>query len=77
MNNNFNPMQMVQNLQRSANPQQIALQMAQRNPAIQRAMQMINGRSPEQILGLAQQMAQQYGQNLNQLAQQLSVRLPK
>lgn len=77
MNNSFNVMQLVQNLQHSANPQQMMMQYARQNPAIQRAMQIINGKSPEQIYGIAQQMAQQYGQNLNQLAQQLGVRLPK
>lgn len=74
---NNNPMQMFQALQHSANPQQMVLQMAQRNPSIQRAMKMINGRTPEQIYDMAQQMANQYGQNLQQLAQQLNVRLPR
>ena len=75
MNNSFNPMQMVQQLRQSGNPQQMILQMAQQNPAIRNAMQMINGRTPQQVLGMAQQMAAQSGQNLEQLAQQLGVRL--
>lgn len=77
MNNGMNPMQLAQQLRQAANPQQMLIQVAQNNPSIRRAMQMINGRSPDQILGMAQQMAQQYGQNINQLAQQLGVKLPR
>ena len=71
-----NPMQMIQQLQRSTNPQQMLMQMAQRNPSIQRAMQIANGRTPQQLLDMANHMAQQSGQNLAQLAQQIGVRLP-
>lgn len=72
-----NPMLMIQQLQRSANPQQMLMQMAQHNPAIQRALQIANGRTPQQLLAMANQMAQQSGQNLAQVAQQIGVRLPK
>lgn len=71
-----NPMQMIQQLQRSANPQQMLMQMAQQNPSIQRAMQIANGRTPQQLLDMANHMAQRSGQNLAQLAQQIGVRLP-
>lgn len=75
MNNQSNPMQWVQQLQQSANPHQMVLQMAQQNPSIQRALQIINGRTPQQVLGMAQQMASQSKQNLEQVARQLNVRL--
>lgn len=71
-----NPMQMIQQLQHSANPQQMLMQMAQQNPSIQRAMQIANGRTPQQLLDMANHMAQRSGQNLAQLAQQIGVRLP-
>lgn len=77
MNNGMNPMQLAQQLRQAANPQQILIQVAQNNPSIRRAMQMINGRSPDQILDMARQLAQQHGQNINQLAQQLGVKLPR
>jgi hypothetical protein len=64
-------------LNQGINPQQIAMRLAQGNPAFGRAMQMINGKTPDQIYGMAQQMAQQRGVNLVQVAQQLGVRLPK
>lgn len=70
-------MQVVQQLQQSADPRRMLMQMAQSNPSIRRAMQLINGRTPDQIYGMTQQMAQQYGQNLGQMAQQLGVRLPR
>ena len=64
-------------LNQGINPQQIAMQLAQRNPSYRRAMQMINGKTPDQIYDMAQQMAQQQGVNLQHFAQQLGVNLPK
>lgn len=64
-------------LNQGINPQQIAMRLAQSNPAFGRAMQMINGKTPDQIYGMAQQMAQQRGVDLVQIAQQLGIRLPK
>lgn len=64
-------------LNQGINPQQIAMQLAQNNPAFARAMQMVNGKTPDQIYDVAQQMAQQRGVNLAQFAQQLGVKLPK
>lgn len=64
-------------LNQGINPQQIAMQLAQRNPSYRRAMQMINGKTPDQIYDMAQQMAQQQGVDLQQFAQQLGVNLPK
>ena len=61
-----NPMQMIRQLQQSANPQQMLMQMARQNPSIQRVMQIANGRTPQQLLDMA-----------NQMAQQIGVRLPK
>lgn len=73
----FNPIQILQMVQRGGNPQQIIMQAAQQNPAIRQAMQMINGKSPQQIRDLAYQIAAQRGVNLEQFAQQLGIRLPK
>ena len=64
-------------LNQGINPQQIAMRLAQGDPAFGRAMQMINGKTPDQIYGMAQQMAQQRRVNLQQFAQQLGVTLPK
>lgn len=78
MNNGLmNPMQLAMALRQGGNRQQIISQYARQNPSFNRTMQSINGRTPEQILDMAQQKAQQLGVDLNQLAQQLGVQLPK
>lgn len=64
-------------VRRGMNPNQIAMRLAQRNPAVQQAMQAMNGRTPAQIRDMAQQMAAQRGVDLNQLAQKMGMQLPK
>lgn len=73
----MNPLQLIQMLKGGGNPHQLIMQAAQHNPALRQAMQMVNGRTPEQIRDLAYQLAQQRGIDLNQLAQTLGVKLPK
>ena len=72
-----NVQQIFQAVQNGANPNVIAMQIAQKNPVFRNALNMANGRTPEQIIGMAQQMAQQRGVDLNQVAQQLGMQLPK
>ena len=72
-----NVQQIFQALQGGANPNVIAMQLAQKNPVFRNALNMANGRTPEQIIGMAQQMAQRRGVDLNQVAQQLGMQLPK
>lgn len=64
-------------VRRGMNPNQIAMRLAQRNPAVQQAMRFMNGKSPQQIQREAQQMAAQRGVDLNQLAQKMGMQLPK
>lgn len=73
----MNPMQLIQMLQNGGNPNQLIAMAAQRNPALRQAMQMVNGRTPEQVRDMAYDLAKQRGVDLNQLAQQLGIRLPK
>lgn len=73
----MNPMQIIQAVQNGANPNQLIAQLAQNNPAIRQAMQMINGKTPDQIRDMAQQRAKQMGVDLNQMAQQWGFKLPK
>lgn len=73
-----NPMaQIMAAIQRGINPNQIAMQLAQQNPAVRQAMQFMNGKTPQQIQREAQQMAAQQGLNLNQIARSLGIQLPK
>ena len=73
----MNPMQLIQMLQNGGNPNQLIAMAAQRNPALRQAMQMVNGRTPEQVRDMAYDLAKQRGVDLNRLAQQLGIRLPK
>ena len=63
-------------LNQGANPQQLAMQLVQSNPVYRRAMQMVNGKTPDQIYDMAQQMAQKQGINLQDFAQQMGITLP-
>ena len=71
----MNPLQAIQALQKGANPNQLMMQLTQNNPAVRQAMQMVNGKTPDQIRDMAQQMARQRGVDLNQLMQALGIRL--
>lgn len=73
----MNPMQIIQMVQRGANPNQLINQLAQTNPAIRQAMQLMNGKTPNQIRDMVYQTAQQRGVDLNQLARQWGVKLPE
>ena len=75
--NPMNPMQIIQAVQRGANPNQLMMQLAQSNPAIRMAMQMVNGKTPDQIRNMVQQRAQQVGVDLNQFEKQWGIKLPK
>ena len=73
-----NPMNQIMNaIQRGVNPNQIAMQLAQQNPAVRQAMQMVNGKTPEQVRDMAFQMAKERGVDLNQVARTLGIQLPK
>ena len=73
----INPMQAIQMLRSGANPNQLMMQIAQNNPAVQQAMRAVNGKTPVQIRDMAYQIAQQRGIDLNQLARQLGIGLPR
>ncbi|MBP3651979.1 MAG: hypothetical protein J6J78_02775 [Clostridia bacterium] len=71
------PLQLIQMIQRGGNPQQLVMQAAQNNPILRQAMQAVNGRTPEQVRDMAYQMARQQGVDLDRLAKQLGIKLPK
>ena len=57
----MNPMQLVQMLQGSGNPMQMLMGMAQNNPALGQALQMVNGKTPAEMERMAYDMAKQRG----------------
>lgn len=73
----MNPMQIIQAVQRGANPNQIVNQLVQSNPAMRQAAQLMSGKTPDQIRDMVQQRAQQMGVDLNQFEKQWGIRLPK
>lgn len=73
----MNPAQLIQMIQRGANPNQIVGQLIQQHPVVRQAAQFMNGKTPQQIQRQVQQMAAQRGVDLNQLARNLGIQLPK
>lgn len=70
------PMKMIMDrFMNGMNPEAILDQMG--GPQARQAKQIIHGKSPAQLRGIAMNMAQQRGVNLGELAQQLGVRLPE
>lgn len=74
----FNPMQILQMLQSSNNPMALIQNMFGDNPLFQRAMQMGQGKSTEQLQQVVKNLAQQRGmdnQQLNQFLSQFGLRI--
>lgn len=59
-----------------ANPMTVMQNVAANNPAMQQFMRMINGKSPEQLKQMAENMAKERGVSLNDVARQLGITLP-
>lgn len=73
---NFNIGQIMQMAQRGVDPQKLAQQLMQQNPAVQQAAQMMRGKSPEQIKQMAYNRAAQMGVDLNKMAKDMGIKLP-
>ena len=69
-------MQIIRLYKSGGNPMQMLSQMAQSNPQMGQAMQMLNGKSSQQIQSMVQNMAQEQGIDLNALARQYGLQLP-
>lgn len=74
----MNPiMQIVQAIRNAQNPGQMLMRMSRQNPGLHQVMQMVNGKTPQEMRSMVQQAAQQRGVNLEQLAQSIGIRLPE
>ena len=71
------PAQAIQILRTGGNPNLMMRTMIQQHPVVRQAAQMMNGKTPEQIRDMAYNLAAQRGVDLNQMAQQLGIQLPK
>ena len=67
----FNPMEMMQMLQCSQNPNMLMEKMMAQNPLLSRAMQMAQGKNPQELAMIARNLAKQQGMNDQQFAQLL------
>ena len=65
----MNPMQILSQLARSGNPLQTLQQMMGNNPALTRAMQMAQGKGPEQLEQTVKNLCQQRGVDYEQFRQ--------
>ena len=70
-------MQLINVYKSGGNPTQLMSQMAGANPQMAQAMQMIQGKSSEQLQQMAMNMARENNIDLGQLAQQLGLQLPQ
>lgn len=80
-----NPVQMLQGLmaspagqifaafRRGENPVQLMQQMAGGSPQIAQALQIINGKSPQQLQQIATNMARERGLDVSQIMQELGL----
>lgn len=72
----MNPLQMIQMLRGAQNPAQMIMGFAQQNPQLRQIMQLMNGKTPDQMREFAMQAAQQRGLDINQIANQLGLKIP-
>lgn len=71
--NNINLMQMASLMKSGGNPMAMLQRMAASNPQAAQAMQIINGKSPEQLRQIAINMARERGTTPEQIAKSLGL----
>lgn len=73
----INPLQMFQMLQNAKNPMGLLNQLGQNNPQLKRVIEVLQGKSPEEIKAYVQNVAKTQNVDLNQLAQRMGLQLPQ
>ena len=74
---NNNPLMALMQFARSGgNPMQMLSQMAGRDPRAAQAMKLIQGKSPQELRQVAENMAKERGMTLDEIARQMGVNLP-
>ena len=64
---------LVQAMQRGRNPMALMQSMARQSPQVAQALQMMHGKSPQQLQSMAQNMARERGVDLNQMLRQMGI----
>ena len=70
-----NPLQLISLLQNSNNPMGVLQQLLGNNPQYRQIMQMIHGKSPQEIEQYVRNLYQSQGQDINQVASQFGLKL--
>lgn len=73
----FNPLQIMQmfnQLKSNQNPMQLMQQLMGNDPRFQRAVEMMNGRTPEEMEQVLKNVCQQQGLDYNQLKAMLPIK---
>ena len=67
---------MMQMMRSGGNPMYLLQQMAAQDPQVSQAMRMIQGKSPQQLRSMAENMAKERGVSLEGMANQMGITLP-
>lgn len=69
-------MQMMGMLQNSKNPMAVMKQLAGQNPQLKQVMEITQGKTPQQMQQMAENLAKQKGVNLQEFMQQMGINRP-
>lgn len=67
----------LRNLQGGMNPNALLSQMARSDPRAAQALQLLQGKSPDQLRTMAENMAKERGTSVEEIARSLGIKLPK
>ena len=70
-----NPLQLIGLLQNSQNPMMVLQQLLGNNPQYKNVMQMIQGKSPQEIEQFVRNLYQSQGQDIRQVASQFGLKI--
>lgn len=73
----MNPLQMFNMLLQAKNPMGLLQQMSSKNPQLKRVLEIVNGKSPQELRQYVENTAKTQGVDLTQLAQKLGLQLPQ
>lgn len=73
----MNPLQMFNMLSKAKDPMALLQQMSSNNPQLKRVMEVVNGKSPQELRQYVENAAKTQGVDLSQLAQKLGLQLPQ
>lgn len=73
----MNPLQMFNLLSKAKDPMNLLQQMSSNNPQLKRVLEVINGKSPQELRQYVENTAKTQGVDLNQLAQRLGLQIPQ